>query len=442
MLTAERRDRILGLALPIIGGMVSQNVLNLVDTAMVGQLGDAALAGVGFASMINFMAFSFITGMAAGVQAMAARRKGEGRDAESAVPLNGGLLLAAVLAIPSSIVLVLLVPWFFPYFHDDPAVVEQGGAYLQARLAAMLAVGMNFSFRGYWNAVDRSRLYLRTLLVMHVTNIALNYLLIFGKLGFPALGALGAGLGTAIATYVGTAYYVWLGLKHARGNGFLAGLPDRTTLGRMLRLSLPAGAQQFFFATGMTVYFYIIGRLGTEELAAGNVLVQVMLVAVLPAIGFGIAAATLVGQALGRRDVEDARQWGWDVSKLAVVVLALLGLPGLIAPEYLLAPFIERPETLAIAVDPLRIVAGSLVFDAVGMVLLNAHLGAGATRRVMVVSTLMQWGMQLPLAWLTGVHLGWGLTAVFASQVGARLLQAVIFALSWRGERWTRIDMG
>lgn len=441
MLTAERRDRILGLALPIIGGMVSQNVLNLVDTAMVGQLGDAALAGVGFASMINFMAFSFITGMAAGVQAMAARRKGEGRDAESAVPLNGGLALAAALAIPSSVVLALCVPWFFPYFHDDPAVVEQGGAYLQARLAAMLAVGMNFSFRGYWNAVDRSRLYLRTLLVMHVTNIVLNYLLIFGKLGFPALGALGAGLGTAIATYVGTAYYVWLGFKYARGNGFLAGLPDRATIGRMLRLSLPAGAQQFFFATGMTVYFYIIGLLGTEELAAGNVLVQVMLVAVLPAIGFGIAAATLVGQALGRGDVDDARQWGWDVSKLSVVVLALLGLPGLIAPEYLLAPFIERPETLAIAIDPLRIVAGSLVFDALGMVLLNAHLGAGATRRVMVVSTLMQWGLQLPLAWLTGVYLGWGLTAVFASQVGARLLQAVIFSLSWRGESWTRIEM-
>lgn len=442
MLTAERRDRILGLALPIIGGMVSQNVLNLVDTAMVGQLGNAALAGVGLASMLNFMAFSFISGMAAGVQAMAARRTGEGRQHESAVPLNGGLLLAAAIAIPTSVVLFMLAPVYFPYFHDDPAVVSQGGDYLQCRLAAMVAVGMNFSFRGYWNAIDRSRLYLRTLLVMHVVNIVLNYLLIFGKLGFPALGALGAGLGTAIATYVGTGYYVWLGWKHARGNGFLAGLPDRPTLGRMMRLSLPAGAQQLLFATGMTVYFVIIGLIGTRELAAGNVLVQVMLVAVLPAIGFGIAAATLVGQALGRGDIADAREWGWDVCKLSVAVLALLGLPALIAPQVLLAPFIESPETLAIAVAPLRIVAAALVFDAVGMVLLNAHLGAGAARRVMVVSVLMQWGIQLPLAWLSGVYLEWGLTAVFASQVGARLLQAVIFMVSWQGDRWTKVDMG
>lgn len=442
MLTADRRDRILGLALPIIGGMISQNVLNLVDTAMVGQLGNAALAGVGLASMLNFMAFSFITGMSTGVQAMAARRKGEGRDAETAIPLNGGLVLAAVLAIPTSIVLFALVPQYFPWFHDDPAVVEAGGDYLQCRLVAMVAVGMNFSFRGYWNAVDRSRLYLRTLLVMHVVNIALNYLLIFGKLGFPALGVVGAGLGTAISTFVGTAYYVYLGMRHARDNGFLGGMPDRTTLGKMLKLSLPAGVQQLLFATGMTVYFTIIGMLGTAELAAGNVLVQVMLVAILPAIGFGIASATLVGQALGRGDVDDARQWGWDVSKLAAVVLVVLGLPGLVVPEYLLLPFIESPETLALAVTPLRIVAGSLLFDAVGMVLLNAHFGAGATRRVMVVSTVVQWGIQLPLAWLTGVYLEWGLTAVFASQVGARLLQAVIFAASWRGDGWTEVDVG
>ncbi|MCA9537514.1 MAG: MATE family efflux transporter [Myxococcales bacterium] len=431
----------MGLALPIIGGMISQNVLNLVDTAMVGSLGDAALAGVGIGSFVNFMAVAFIIGMAAGVQAMAARRKGEGRLTETAVPLNGGLVLAATLAIPASIVLFLLVPHFFPLLENDPQVVQLGGDYLRCRLVAMTAVGMNFAFRGYWNAVDRSRLYLRTLVVMHVVNIVLNYLLIFGKFGLPELGVVGAGIGTAASTYVGLAYYIYLGLRHARENGFLRGLPERTTMRSMLRLSVPAGVQQFLFATGMTVFFTMVGKLGTKELAAANVLVNLMLVAILPAMGFGLAAATLVGQALGRGDVVDARRWGFDVVQLSMGVLLLIAIPGFIWPELLLAPFVHNPETLALATTPLRLVAGSVVFESAGMVLLNALLGAGDTRRVMVVAVGVQWFVMLPLVYLVGPVWGMGLSAIFAVQLGSRILQAGVFILMWRKDGWTQIKV-
>jgi Na+-driven multidrug efflux pump len=102
-----RRRRILTLALPIIGGMVSQNVLNLVDAYMVGHLGDVSLAAVGAGGFLNFVTTAFILGVSAGVQAMSARRVGEGRVHETAVPLNGGLLLAlgprgALVAVPVS----------------------------------------------------------------------------------------------------------------------------------------------------------------------------------------------------------------------------------------------------------------------------------------------------------------------------------------------------
>ena len=119
-LNVARRRRILGLALPIIGGMASQNVLNLVDTAMVGVLGASALAAVGLGSFANFMASAFITGLSAGVQAMASRRLGEGRESESAVPLNGGLLLAGGLALPLSAVLILNADTLFSFLEMAP----------------------------------------------------------------------------------------------------------------------------------------------------------------------------------------------------------------------------------------------------------------------------------------------------------------------------------
>ena len=437
----ERRQRVMGLALPIIGGMVSQNVLNLVDTAMVGQLGDAALGGVALGSFVNFMAIAFITGMSSGVQATAARRKGEGRLDETAVPLNGGLLLAAVLAIPASVILIWQVPNFFPLIADDPEVAKLGGGYLQCRLVAMVAVGMNFAFRGYWNAVDLSRLYLRTLVVMHVVNIALNYVLIFGKFGFPEMGVVGAGIGTAASTFVGTALYFTMGIRHAHREGFLRGLPSRADLTGMIRLAAPAGLQQLLFATGMTVFFKMVGMMGTQELAASNVLINLMLVALLPGMGFGLAAASLAGQALGRGDSGDAKRWGWDVVKLAALTMVSLGLPALVVPELLLRPFITNPETLAMGVAPLRIVGATLALEAVGMVLLNALLGAGASRVVMVVSVGLQWLIQLPLVYFVGPYLGMGLLAVFVVQSSVRCAQSVVFAVVWQRGKWASIKV-
>jgi putative MATE family efflux protein len=441
VLTSERRRRILDLALPIIGGMASQNVLNLVDTAMVGLLGASALAAVGMGSFANFMASAFIMGLSAGVQAMAARRLGEGRTGETAVPLNGGLLLALVLALPWSLVLVAFADLLFPFLIQDPDVVVLGVPYLRARLVAMAALGMNFAFRGYWNGVNLSKVYMRTLIVMHASNIFLNWVLIFGHLGLPALGCTGAGIGSAIATFLGTFVYLVQALRLARRSGFLRGLPDRHTMATMLRLSVPAGIQQFFFAAGMTAFFWIIGRVGTAELAASNVLVHLLLVAILPGMGFGMASASLVGQALGRGDPKDARQWGWDVAKLAMVLVGSIASIGLVFPDLLLRFFLHDPETLDLARLPLRVVAAAMWFDTLGLVLLNSLLGAGDTRRVMAVSVSLQWCLFLPAAYAIGPVLGLGMTGVWLAQVAYRSLQTVAFVGLWRGGRWAQVEV-
>ena len=440
-LSVARRRRILSLALPIIGGMVSQNVLNLVDTAMVGTLGDAALAGVGLGSFANFMCIAFIIGMSTGVQAMSARRLGEGRDDEVAVPLNGGLLLVALMAVPATIALIYLAPYAFPLLEDDPEVVRLGTSYLQFRLIAMIGVGMNYAFRGYWNAIDRSRLYLQTLLIMHVSNIVLNYLLIFGHLGFPELGVTGAALGTTISTFIGLAWYMSLGLRFARGAGFMRALPRGETLSTMIRLAVPAGLQQFFFATGMVVFLRLVGMVGTKELAATTVLINLLLVVILPGMGFGLAAATLVGQALGRGDPQDAKQWGWDVCKLASMVLLVLALPAIITPRLILAPFIHDPATLALGEQPLRVIGSLLPFEAVALVMMNALFGAGAARTVMIASITMQWAIQLPLVWLVGPTLGWGLFAVWLANEGGRVLLSGVLAGVWHRGRWAQIKV-
>jgi len=436
-----RRKRILGLALPIIGGMLSQNVLNLVDTAMVGTLGDAALAGVGLGGFANFLFSAFILGLSAGVQAMAARRVGEGRWSETALPLNGGLLLALALAVPWSALLITFASDYFPILTSDVAVVEQGVPYLQARLVAMFAMGMNFAFRGYWNAIDKSILYMRTLISMHVVNIFLNWVLIFGNLGAPELGAAGAGVASAISTVFGTASYFLLGRSYAREHGFLRELPPKETVKTILRLAAPAGLQQFFFAAGMTAFLMLVARMGTPELAATKVIIDLVLVGILPGIGFGLAAASLAGQALGRGEPDDASQWGWDVVKIAMGVVAALSVPAVVFPELILSGFIHDAATLALAENPLRVAAGFLFIDSVGMVLMNALTGVGDTKRVMYIGIGFQWLIFLPLVYLLGPISGFGLVAIFATQAAYRGLQAITFASMWQRGRWQTIEL-
>lgn len=444
----DRLRQVLAIALPIIGGMTSQNILNLVDTGMVGSLGDEALAAVGTGSFANFLAMAFITGLSAGVQAIASRRKGEGNESETAVALNGALLVALLFGVPVSITLFFVVPHVFPVLNPDPAVVEAGVPYLQARILAMTAVGMNFAFRGYWNGVNLSKLYLRTLLVMHAANIVLNWVLIFGHLGAPALGAAGAGVASAIATCLGTGYYFLLGLRYARKNGFLRARPESKTLQTIARLALPNAIQQLMFAAGFNVLFWIIAHSNmadqahaTAEVAAANVVINVTLVAVLPGLGLGLAAASLVGQALGRRDPADAMAWGWDVVKIAVGVMSMLGLPMLLFPDLILGVFLHDPETLEVARGPLRLVGATIGVDAVGMVLMNSLIGAGASRASMVVSVCTQWLLFLPVAYVMGPILGLGLMAIWIAQVSYRGLTAVIFAHLWRQGRWASIKV-
>jgi Na+-driven multidrug efflux pump len=235
--------------------------------------------------------------------------------------------------------------------------------------------------------------------------------------------------------------YFALAWHYGRREGFLARLPPRETLRSMFLISLPAGLQQLLFASGMLAMFAILARVGTSELAAANVLINVMLVTILPSIGFGLAAATLVGQSLGAGSADEAYAWGWRVSRLAAMFVALIALPALIAPDLLLRPFLHDPATRELAIWPLRIAATFAPFECVAAVLMNAHLGAGSSRIVLAVSVATQWGVFLPMAWVLGPVLGFGMLAIWMAQAAYRLLNLTLFTWSWRRRAWASVQL-
>ena len=184
-----------------------------------------------------------------------------------------------------------------------------------------------------------------------------------------------------------------------------------------------------------------MSQIGTAEIAAVNVLMTFHITAILPAFGIALAATTLVGNALGRGDTEDAAMWGWNAAILAMVYGVIMSIVLIPIADPLLGVFLTNPETRQLAYLPMILWALAIGFDTTGMVLMNALIGAGDTRRSMWISAIAQWAFFLPCAYLVGPVWGFGLLGVWVINGFYRAGQAIVCAQQWGGRHWAGIKL-
>ncbi|MFU8817795.1 MAG: MATE family efflux transporter [Pseudomonadales bacterium] len=440
LLPLERAQRLLKIGLPIMGGMISMVLLGLIDTAMVGTLGNAALGAVGLSSFAAFIFLGLFFGFSIAVQALVSRRMGEDQSSECARPLHASLVAIGLSAPLMSGALYYLVPYLMPLLNNDPAVVGISIDYIRWLILQAVFVGFIAANTGFWNGIGASGIYIPSMIVMHVANVLFNYVFIFGNFGAPEMGAEGAGFATFLASAFGAALYFRLGVRYGKPFGFFKLKLTAEEIRRVLRLAIPAGLQQLLDVTALTVTYSIVGRVGTAELACYSVLINFINLVGLPAWGLGTAGATLVGQALGRKDIPDATQWAWDTIKIGMVAMAIIGLPFWLVPERLLAIWIHDPATLDIAVWPTRILGLMITFNGIGYILAMLLNGAGDVKKVTWINLVTQWLILVPGAWLMGPVLGFGLLGIWLiHQFLYRLGHVFIFSWFWRRGGWARI---
>ncbi|GHA86796.1 MATE family efflux transporter [Modicisalibacter luteus] len=437
---SSRSQTILKLALPIIGAMLSQSLINLIDAALVGALGEVALAGVGLGGYMMFLATALVFGLSSSVQAQTARRHGEDNPEQRAIALHAGLLIALFVALPLTMLCLWQAPRLLELITQQANVQAIAVDYFRWRVIGLVSIAMIFCFRGFWNGIQRTGIYLRIILTTHAINVVTSVCLIYG-IGLPRLGAPGAGAGTAFALFCGLAMWAFYSRCYIGPGADAWQWPTRKGLLTTLRLAIPHSMQQVWFAGGYAVLFWILGLIGTASVAVGHVLVNLSLLLILPGVGLGLAAMSLVGQALGRETPEDAHRWGWDVVHVAWACLALLALPMLLFPDAILQLFLHDADLLAIGRLPLQLTAIMIVLDAAAIVLGQALLGAGANRTVMAVTLCSQWLIFLPLAWWIGAVQDYGLIGVWWVQLGYRCLNSLWFVLIWQRRRWQMVSL-
>lgn len=437
----QRTQRILALALPIMGGMLSQSLLNLVDAILVGSLGETVLAGVGVGGYAIFMLSAVIAGLSSGVQSQVARRNGARQFTIRALPLNAAILLAVLVTLP-----LTLLGWFkasllIALINPTPLVQAVANDYFQWRVIALLPIALTLCFRGYWHGIQKTGLYLRIIIFTHALNILLSVWLIHGGLGVQALGATGAALGTSLSITAGALVWGWLTWQHARPSGFLVKLPSLSLLWQILRLAGPNSLQQFLFAVSYAVLFWFLGKISTASVAVGHVLVHLSLLLILPGVGLGMAAMTLVSHSLGEQKHEEAHGWGWAGMRLAAVILAVLGLPMLLVPEAILSLFLHQESLIELGRIPLMLTGIMITLDSAALVFNQALQGAGAHRSVMQTSLSLQWLFFLPAAWFLGIYLEGGLLGIWLAQLAYRVINSAVFIRIWQQRRWQKISI-
>ncbi|MCK4580117.1 MAG: MATE family efflux transporter, partial [Dehalococcoidia bacterium] len=371
-----------------------------------------------------------------------ARRHGEKEMAQCGQVLDNSLAVALILGG----VFTLLSPWLArflsPCLESGPEMGRLLGTYMQYRFYGAVFALINLTFGGFFNGIGRTKVRMNAAIIIAAANILLNYLLIFGKLGFPQLGVQGAALASTVATALATVYYLAISLRQRYRSKYGYLHPANIALsqiGKIGRLSLPLMIRMLVGMGGFLVFFRIIGRIGTLELAASNILRSLNSISYMVGAALGAAATTLVGQNMGAERYGRAEAFGWEAVKLGMIAMGVLSVLFIFLPASVMRIYTDDLEVIRVGVTILRILGIAQFCHAIGTVLGPALIGAGDMRFILGVEIGNTCFLYLPLAWFLGVHLGFGVIGAWTAELIYVLFYALMMAIRFRGGSWKEI---
>lgn len=387
--------------------MLSQTLLNavgLLDIAMVGRIGSDSVAAAGYATQFFHLAQSVLFAVGSACVALMAQAIGAGDMARARRALAASLSVATGSATVLSAAMLAAPATLLRGLGAEERVVSLCVPYLALVVGStpLLAISMTLEFA--MRADRNARTPMRIAGVVTVVKIALNALLIFGLAGFPALGLTGAGVATLVSQLLGLALFlgvVWralpgsaLALRRQHFGGARGLVPE------VVRLSIPGVGERLANNLALLAYFRVLSGYGSLAIAAYTVGVRLLAFTWIPGTGFGTAASTLVGQALGAADPEAAARAGWRTTWLSLGVAAVFGAACLVVPAEIAGVFTSEVALVQQLVPFLICLALSQPALQGHFALGGALRGAGDTWTPFVAAAVGNWALRVPLAFL------------------------------------------
>ncbi|HHY95636.1 MAG TPA: MATE family efflux transporter [Firmicutes bacterium] len=430
------------LAWPVVAEQALGTVTQVVDMAMMGRLSTAAVTAVGLSIQPFWFVSSLFMGLAVGATVLVARSVGGG-DRDTAARVTGQtLVVASLLGVAVAATGYLWARQVVVSMGGKGEVIPLGAAYIRAIMPGMPPFFLLTVVAGCLRGAGDTRTPMYVNAGLNVLHIFLNWVLIYGNLGAPALGVVGAGLSTSISRGLGTAALLVLlfsGRSGLRVPARYVGSLDGALVGRVVRVGMPAALERVFTSGGQLAYARQVASLGMVPYAAHSLSLNAESFSYMPGIAFATAATALVGQHLGAGRTAEAERSTSVSLQFALATMGFMAVLFFAIPGYFLRIYTGDAQVIRLGIPLLRIVAFTQFPEAVGFVLPGALRGAGDTAVVMYITVIGMWGVRLGLTSLFVFGLGMGLVGAWLAMLADWLVRAGLYIWRFRQGRWKRI---
>jgi len=425
------------LAVPVVLSELGWIAQGVVDNIMVGRLGPEAIGAVSLGNAVYYTPCLFGMGLMLGLDTLVSQAFGRGDHDECHRWLAQGVYLACAVT-PPLMLLVWALSHFFTRFGVTPSVAVPASSYMLILGWSTLPLLLYGASRRYLQGVGQVRVITVTYVLANLLNWGGNWALIYGHLGFPALGVNGSAISTCVAR-VGMAValigFAWR-YERTRGHPLFqhwAG-PQWDRLQKLIRLGAPAAGQILLEVGAWNLSTFSASYLNPVALATHAIALNYASISYMVPLGVSAAAAVSVGHAVGAGDPARARRAGWLALGIGTGFMLLAGVVFLIAPRPLILLYTHDPRVLMVGPTLLWIAAAFQVFDGIQTVCTGALRGLGETRIPMIANFIGYWILGLPLGLTLCFVLRWG---IYGTWIGLTLALVVIscsLLVRWRAD--------
>lgn len=436
--------RTVGVAWPAVLESFFVAFVGMVDSMMVSQLGEYAVAAVGLTTQPKFIGLALFIATNVAVSALIARRKGQDDREDACKVLITAVMFTIIAGIAVSLLCIIFASPIIHFAGSEAETHEASVMYFRIIMGGiifnMISLVINAAQRGSGN----TKIALRTNLVSNIVNVICNYLLIQGHLGFPKLGIQGAAIATVLGTVVACGMSIaslfdknsFVSLPYIFKNKFKASF---ATLKQIFNISSNVFVEQVFLRIGFMSVSMMAAKMGTQAFAAHQVGMNIMALSFSFGDGMQVAAVTLIGQSLGQGLPELAKRFGTICQRMGNLISIILSVLYLFLGEWYFGLFFEDPTTVAIGVKIMEIMVVLVLMQVAQVIYMGCLRGAGDVRFTTGASILCVTIIRPLLSYLFAYTLGIGIIGVWYGCIGDQVCRLILTSYRFKSGKWQKI---
>lgn len=429
---------ILLLSIPMVLEMIMESVFAVADIYFVSRLGADAVATVGLTESLMTLVYAIGIGFSMATTAIVARRIGEKNKKGASVAASQSIIVGAVISLFLAIPGLYWAKDLLNVMGASEAMISSGYSYTAIMISGNIVIMLLFIINAIFRSAGDAAISMRVLWFANICNIILDPCLIFGLGPFPELGIKGAAIATVTGRGLAVIFQFYiLFSKKGRINLSLKSFRIHTEIiKKLIKLSY-GGIGQYIIATSSWIgLMRILAVFGSEVLAGYTIAIRVVIFSLLPSWGLANAAATLVGQNLGANQPERAEKSVWLTSFINMGFLSIFAIIFIAMPDFFIRLFITDPAVISHGVQALQVISFGYLFYAFGMVMPQAFNGAGDTTTPTIINLVSFWMIEIPIAYLLAIILGFEEQGVFYSIVIAESFMACMGIWLFKRGKW------